>query len=264
MRKFLLYILVLCCSELQAQDTLRVRDVFDFNVGDVLNSSIQQNYKQPSGKIEKIISKTISLTNDTVNYVMETVYWSPIVNFNTNPPTVSRDYSIPYQTKASYSSLDSIISVSFAFESDSCSTFWDTTYFSNQNNSLLYEYVSLLGGCFEGTYINEKYAKGLGRVYHRFQRGAEGYETEIYTTLSPVSINEVKIANNLVLYPNPTTKELNVFYDYNSDIRIYSLMGNEILSFTKEQTKFPINISELPKGLYLIKTDKEIQKIIKQ
>ena len=58
-------------------------------------------------------------------------------------------------------------------------------------------------------------------------------------------------------FPNPTTDFLHLNFpeDYQVDlIKIYDTVGQEVISISKQETKNPIDVSFLPKGVYFLKT----------
>lgn len=61
--------------------------------------------------------------------------------------------------------------------------------------------------------------------------------------------------NNLSFYPNPTKN--NLFITGNSTIKlvkVYNLLGTEIINIKPNKTKIKIQLGNLKKGIYLIKT----------
>ncbi len=81
----------------------------------------------------------------------------------------------------------------------------------------------------------------------------------IFDNTSKVGVNETKLASHINLYPNPA---IDLFYlDMNDfktnddvDLIIFDLQGKEQkhLTITKSNISNPINISCLPKGMYLV------------
>ncbi|UHO37762.1 T9SS type A sorting domain-containing protein [Chryseobacterium capnotolerans] len=68
---------------------------------------------------------------------------------------------------------------------------------------------------------------------------------------------------NLTLYPNPTNGPLSIKADYNSDAQVYSIDGKILKTVQLQKGQNEISISELPKGVYFIKTAAESTKVIK-
>lgn len=71
-------------------------------------------------------------------------------------------------------------------------------------------------------------------------------------------------SDHIRIYPNPATSFLRISSDLNSDSRyqIFSIDGRLLMSGVCKQEE-TINISRLPKGLYLIKVDGKTLKISK-
>ncbi|AZA92228.1 Por secretion system C-terminal sorting domain [Chryseobacterium nakagawai] len=68
---------------------------------------------------------------------------------------------------------------------------------------------------------------------------------------------------NLTLYPNPTNGPLSISSDKNSEAKIYSIDGKVLKTVQVQKGPNEISISELPKGVYFIKTATESTKVIK-
>lgn len=68
---------------------------------------------------------------------------------------------------------------------------------------------------------------------------------------------------NLTLYPNPTNGPLSIKAESNSEAQVYSNDGKLLKTIQVQKGLNEINISELPKGVYFIKTATESTKVIK-
>lgn len=77
------------------------------------------------------------------------------------------------------------------------------------------------------------------------------------TSESKVSKKEVSI------YPNPTNGPLSIKSENNSEVKIYSIDGKMLKTVQVQKGSNEINISELPKGTYFVKTSTESTKVIK-
>ncbi|WP_417431155.1 T9SS type A sorting domain-containing protein [Halpernia sp.] len=81
-----------------------------------------------------------------------------------------------------------------------------------------------------------------------------------------LSTTESKIKNNVVLYPNPVHSEavLELKNSENSNLEVYDINGKMVLRKSlNNNSKNPINTSNLPKGVYLFKVGKSVTKVIK-
>ena len=76
-----------------------------------------------------------------------------------------------------------------------------------------------------------------------------------FTTDSTLGIEENILNNTFSIYPNPTSNVLNIKSSQDIDnVIIYNLLGQNVASFTKNEiTDSSIDMSELSKGLYLVK-----------
>lgn len=68
---------------------------------------------------------------------------------------------------------------------------------------------------------------------------------------------------NLTLYPNPTNGPLSIKAETNSQAQVYSTDGKILKTVQIQKGLNDLNISELPKGVYFIKTATESTKVIK-
>lgn len=69
--------------------------------------------------------------------------------------------------------------------------------------------------------------------------------------------------NEVTIYPNPTTGLLTIKTEKGTEAKVYSLDGKLLKSTEIKKGTNEVNISELPKGTYFIKTASESTKIIK-
>lgn len=67
----------------------------------------------------------------------------------------------------------------------------------------------------------------------------------------------------ITLYPNPTKGPLSIKADKNTEAVVYNMDGKMLKSIPIQKGSNDIDISELPKGVYFIKTATESAKIIK-
>ncbi len=64
------------------------------------------------------------------------------------------------------------------------------------------------------------------------------------------------------IYPNPTEKRLTIYSKNNGIIQIHNLLGTLVYSTNKKENEVNINISNLSKGIYIVKLNENTQKII--
>ena len=72
---------------------------------------------------------------------------------------------------------------------------------------------------------------------------------------------------NMLIMPNPASNNITVIANHstdNSNIQIADILGNELIQTNLQQGKAYIDISNLPQGVYFIRTKQGTQKFIKQ
>ncbi|MDP2364343.1 MAG: T9SS type A sorting domain-containing protein, partial [Ignavibacteria bacterium] len=84
----------------------------------------------------------------------------------------------------------------------------------------------------------------------------------------PVSVNDEKENNGIEIYPNPVSDFIYILYpDSHSKIEIFSFNGNKMKignpKYNADFTEAKFNISELPKGIYIIKIGLRTAKFVK-
>jgi hypothetical protein len=67
----------------------------------------------------------------------------------------------------------------------------------------------------------------------------------------------------LIIYPNPTRDNIVVESVLKGDLEIQNILGETIISTTKETEKKVIDVSNLSSGIYIIKLGKESRKFLK-
>lgn len=77
--------------------------------------------------------------------------------------------------------------------------------------------------------------------------------------------SEAKVSSkSLNVYPNPTKGPLSIKADKNSDAKVYSAEGKILKTIQLQKGSNDINIADLPKGVYFIRTATESTKVIKE
>jgi hypothetical protein len=166
MKKTLLLLsFIISALWLNAQTSLTVREVYDFDVNDEFQTHALN--VPPNATRHTILSKRISANNDTVVYRFAYNNYSSTVS-NTPSPHLIYNFSSGIDS-VRYTKLDSLINY-VGWPTDSCSQFHDSTYVSSTYcNALVYEYTGSSGMCFEGVTTTETYGKGLGYIGYHYQ-----------------------------------------------------------------------------------------------
>lgn len=76
-----------------------------------------------------------------------------------------------------------------------------------------------------------------------------------FTTDATLGIEENLLYNSFSVYPNPTSNILNIQGSNDIDnVTVFNLLGQNVVNFSKNEiTNSSVNLSELSKGLYLVK-----------
>lgn len=135
-----------------------------------------------------------------------------------------------------------------------------------------YNYTKLSQNSCGGFGNNSSYVEGIGNInlgllslwisfFESHEQLSCFEDDEIFYSNVPncetVGIKKEKIASNLKVYPNPTSENLYLeFSDFNLNEKLtysfFDISGKAVYSSTIEQSK-PIDVSNLKKGLYLLK-----------
>ncbi|WP_316931276.1 T9SS type A sorting domain-containing protein [Chryseobacterium sp. P1-3] len=67
----------------------------------------------------------------------------------------------------------------------------------------------------------------------------------------------------MIVYPNPTNGPLSITTEKASEAKIYNAEGKVLKTVQIQKGNNEVNISELPAGIYYIKTSAETTKVIK-
>ena len=114
-------------------------------------------------------------------------------------------------------------------------------------------------------WTNQEYFNGVdhpgvihkGNNYNRYLNvDSDMTVTAVYQTASVLSFDEVKSIDNIKvsLYPNPVNNIANISADESiDDLRVYDITGRVIIQHTPNKTDFRLNVSDLSKGVYLVK-----------
>ncbi|MDR1758480.1 MAG: T9SS type A sorting domain-containing protein [Bacteroidales bacterium] len=82
---------------------------------------------------------------------------------------------------------------------------------------------------------------------------------------SGVPVRQLANSNTCTIYPNPVSNTLHVKGTTPGMLlQIYNILGSKVLETKLEQTENSINVSFLPKGLYLVKIENITRKIVIQ
>lgn len=261
---------------LLSQDTLTVREIFDFEVGDHFHYRIdpEGTLGPPNAQRYKIIQKYYSAGMDTLFYVRS--YNNYYTMFNSSPtPHLDSTFAVGLDTLV-VTKLDSLISsLYFPIDStqffDSTATASDTTYISSTYcGQIVYQYNYCYGSCtFEPIGLLQTFGKGLGMVdtfsyvtpwpEYSFHQYLTYYKkgTDVCGDDVPVEVPTLSNLDHLRFYPNPANESLTVDVTATEKIsyQILDLQGRMVSQGYLNTGKNILNVEALSEGMYVLKTD---------
>ena len=98
------------------------------------------------------------------------------------------------------------------------------------------------------------------RAFATTSNGTQYGEDVVFTTLLNSGIDAVEKENTINVYPNPAKENITLTAD--EDIFIYSNLGQIVKQVNNPKGEITINVSDLQKGVYYIKTGNRQQKLI--
>lgn len=97
------------------------------------------------------------------------------------------------------------------------------------------------------------------------QIGSKLYIDDLVFVYNNAGIQEENNANLISVFPNPTTGDLNILLDgSNNEIRIFNLIGEEIVSQRSSENSMNIDLSNYPSGIYLLQVDNGASKVFRK
>ena len=112
---------------------------------------------------------------------------------------------------------------------------------------------TFLGWDFNNVWIN---TDGETYPYFRWQN--------IAPTPPPNGIAQIQSDPNLFVYPNPTNGMVYIKCVTQSPVSIYNLLGKLVYQLIPEQEETAIDMSAYPTGIYILRTENQIIKVIKK
>ncbi len=99
--------------------------------------------------------------------------------------------------------------------------------------------------------------------YWRFlQHSLVNYIEEIHSNDLVVGVNEVKYNNSIKCYPNPTHDKVFLSEEPLDDVLVFNMQGQRVAQLPASTRV--IDMSSLPKGIYLLRTGNKIAKIVRR
>jgi hypothetical protein len=144
-----------------------------------------------------------------------------------------------------------------------------TLHFLSFNTEPTYDVVKVADpvsattlGIYSGTTTPPDVTSTSGQMLVQFTTNAtntaQGWSA--YYTSTPMGVEEYNSTNELTLYPNPVTDNLQIDMPINATIEILNIQGQLLTTFAALNGKANVNVSLFPSGVYVVevKTEKGI------
>lgn len=248
MKRFLLSLIILLPYMMYCQDTLTIRDVFDFNVGDTLDyrRTVMETYipkYEVTYRRDVITSKSYSQNLDTIFYEHlnpePTIFQGTITNLDSPAFTVFTGCDTPdlsFANAAEYLPKRTN-TISFhcfeAFDQNKVTQNLGQTYFYN-------------GGNFDGAYP-QYYKTEL--VY--YSNGSISIGTP-YEILELTDLGE-SLSIGFKLSPSPAGNWLNVSLPGdNFTYKVFDAFGRLLITGENHKNELNLDVTDYPSGLYFL------------
>ncbi len=260
MKAILLYILVALSLNATSQNYLTNRQVYDFDIGDILQTKYTTDYMvhpdpPPIYTTKTIINKVIN--GDSITYLINNNDYQPPA-CATCSPTIN-----VYTTTQIVTDLDSAV---FHYNLTTCFSRSDTMFYNACNAKVWQSFPVFDTACFEPTTETKQFVTGAGGPYFNLTLGNSPmgvvntqYELTYYQkgnttcgTFNTVGINQVKNASPVInVYPNPSSGQIKIESEENFvSFKAYDIIGKVCQNGVV--TNNIIDISKLIEGTYFI------------
>lgn len=259
------------------QDLMTVREVFDFDIGDVFHFRGEADDQLPNADRITIMDKYFSADQDTLFYIRfhDSYYAEEIMD----PPFLEYHYLKETDT-VFYTDLDTTL----VFYDTGCQSDFSYYYSASLCDSLVNECTFFSGGGSDSKLNTNRYGRGLGHVFS-FQYAALNqsivkkdflfyYKKESGHCGTPDTIVSISEGGSteyqLNIFPNPTTRYLTVRSGNPGltieNIYLFDLSGRELQINPNDKQ---IDLGNLPVGIYFVRVNlgnerSIIRKVIKR
>jgi len=275
---------------------ITAKEVFDFDVGDEFHFSYVLSYLSTFYINEQtkmnILSKSISLNGDTVNYNYAYLEVRNYVDYqnSTTTNTITQD-TLSLQIILTQSSYLDKLTYEVVGSTDVTKLFKNNSYNSRTQKIIESKYIYFDGSCYRYIHTDpcdnySLYIEGIGGPFWDkdgcsfsnsdhyypvyFKKGTEDWGTPIdFDSLTSIQIKE---SNKLSVsvFPVPFQDILIIEYGISGTItyRLYNLLGENLSAGIFTNGRIVINTAEVPSGFYFVEVrniegQKSTRKILK-
>ncbi len=270
----LLLLFVMLSKQSFSQTFLTNGQVYDFNVGDV----VQGRYLAyspggggpPTYETRTILGKELAASLDTIRYTVKRDFYTP-PPCQTCSPTFSHDTIIQTVTNLTLPAGHN--------NATDCYSLRDTLYLDTCNRLVWEKIPVFVDTCFEPITHTTQVVEGVGGVFFTKYDPSSGGATNTQFILTYYSKNTGScgnLTNNLIeiqpkslpiqIFPNPASETLTIALPENAsttDCTLFDNLGKEVKRFTVSGGENLVDVSELESGIYFIQIYAQIIKLIK-
>jgi hypothetical protein len=85
-----------------------------------------------------------------------------------------------------------------------------------------------------------------------------------FDVVADIEHNDAMTENKIRVYPNPASHQLTISnLEVDSEIQLTDLAGNVLMTRPVSSESLSLDISSLPRGLYLVRTKDGVKKVVK-
>lgn len=94
-----------------------------------------------------------------------------------------------------------------------------------------------------------------GSTFNAFIDGCGGAKSGVNASTETIDEGDLSTATGFNIYPNPNNGEFTIAFEEADEIavEVFNLMGKRVYTESRSNNKFNIDISDQPKGVYLVK-----------
>jgi hypothetical protein len=85
----------------------------------------------------------------------------------------------------------------------------------------------------------------------------EGFLLKYHPQKNDLTVKEFPLDLSIKVYPNPAQSQFTVTNAQNAELRLYNILGQEVLHIHNEKESVIIPVGRLPQGLYVLKIEKK-------
>jgi hypothetical protein len=272
MKKIILsLLLILLLNPLFSQTFLTRGQVYDFNVGDV----VQGRYLAygpfgggpPTYETRTILGKELVVTLDTIHYTVKRDFYT-LPYCPTCSPTFSHDTIIQTVTNLTLPAEHN--------NETNCYSLRDTLYLDTCGRQVWEKIPVFVDNCFEPITHTTRVVEGVGGVFFTKSDPSSGGPTNTQFILTYYSKNSGScgnLTNDLIeiqskslpiqIFPNPASETITIkIPNGNNSCSLIDASGREMKTFNLSGTKTEIAISDLNSGIYFVKVGDWVEKLV--